>query len=788
MKKKILLTTAAAVAAFSHTQPIFAQEVAQTAAEEEKSVQSTIVVTGRKREETLLEAPISVSAFDAEALNAVGATSAQDIADLTPGLQISGDFGRTGERPVIRGIANLRSETPQPDGLFVDGVYVRTGIISSILDNVERVEVLKGPQGALYGRSTYGGVINYITKKPSDEFEGVLKATYAEHDEVEFSGNFSGPLFPGVNGLIGGRFYEYGGEYQNTAALSQGARDIGSQKTTAFYGALNIAPESTSAFDANIRAYYSEDEDGQFAGQLFDSTNNNSARAGGTACPNVLATRSYYCGVVEVPDSVAISTAVGAGEVVNPTSFFAPVTAAWDFSAGLNNETTRIWGDASYDITDSLTLSYMGGFTKSESHNIVNQSYSEVIAGYSFGPARASAWVTDSQGEREYWSHELRLNGEIGDNIDWIAGVFAYDEEQTGIDRNILETAYDFSGGRTNQEVAAYGSIDFSVTDNFGIGFEGRYYSEDVGADLSSDGETGDDLTETFDGFTWRATADYTFNNGALLYGSVSTGNKSGGFNTAINPNDPEEAPFLSFDEEKVTQYEVGFKSELFDGRGSVTAAVYAIDLVDQQLSQVVILREGQPNQVQTTVVLNVGETEIRGFEGDFNFNVTDQLKIGAAVSLSDNEFKKGSDPTQATIIDNGVTDPADPNYGSLVGFSVPRVSKNSGTVMANYEFMDTGEWTGNLRVDGVYASSRYAQVHNLQETGESFKTNLRLTLAHENSGTDIVFWGRNIGDDDTAGNVFRYVDPNDFRFFARSYVSFLPRGRQLGVTVRKSF
>lgn len=764
MSKTVLMIGAAALAMTAYSAPAMAQD----AEEEAEARQDTIVITGRKKAETLLEAPISVSAFSAETLQDFGAISARDVADLTPGLQINGDFGRTGERPVIRGISNLRAETPQPVGLFIDGVYVRTGLISEILDNVERVEVLKGPQGALYGRSTYGGVINYISKTPTDEFEANLSATYAEHDQIELTGRIAGPLADGLNGAIGGRFYEFGGEYDNTSANTDGARDVGEEKTTAVYGALNFQPPQTPALEANVRAYFSKDEDGQFAGQLFDSTFNNSVAAGGTACPQVI--RSYFCGEASTPNSVNISTAVNQGDTVTP--FFGGIPAAWDFRAGLDREITRVTGDVSYDFSENLTLTYMAGITQEETDNVVNQSYSPTIVGNSFG-SFPSAWVTDSRANRDYWSQELRLNGTAGD-LEWILGAFVYDEESGGRDRNILEADYDSSGSSQNEEQALYGALHYTLTDAFSVGVEGRVYEEDVSVTTAS----GVDLAETFDGFTWRATAEYLFENGVLLYGNVSTGNKAGGFNTGVDPNNPAEAGFVSFDEELAMQYEVGAKGQFFDNRLRLSGALYRIELEDQQISQVVILNEGTPEQVQVTVVLNAGATEINGFEIDGQFDVTENFMISGAWSTSDGEFTEGSDPTQATIL------PSD----TLVGFAVPRVSKDSGIISGTYTFADLSGWEPSVRVDGLYASSRYAQVQNLIETGDSFKANARLTFTNEDHGTEVSLWGRNIGDDDTPSNVFRYVDPGDFRFFARAHVSFLPRGSQYGVTVRKSF
>lgn len=777
MKKAFLFLGVAAFAATSHLEMVHAQSIEDdtgTVSETDSEARlGKIIISGRKKEETLLSAPISVSAFSAETLQNFGAISARDIADLTPGLQIAGDFGRQAERPVIRGISNLRTETAQPVGLFIDGVFVRSGLISEILDNTERVEVLKGPQGALYGRSTYGGVINYITKKPGDEFEANFSATIAEHDQYEFSARLAGPLANGLSGVIGARYYEYGGEYDNLNPNTSGARDVGSEETKAFYGGLNFQPPKTPELEANIRVYRSEDSDGQFVGQLFDSTFNNSGPAGGTACPEVI--RSFFCGTASTREDVNIATSVNTGDIVSP--FFGGIPAEWDFKAGLDREITRLTGDVNYEFSDNISLTYQGGFTTEDNHTVTNQSYSETIVGNSFG-SFPSAWVTDDILDRSYWSHEARINWEITDQIDFLAGVFVYDEESAGVDRNIIQANYGFDGERSNEEKAVFAGLDIEVTDALSLGFEGRAYEEDVSVVTAVNNARGRELSTSFDGTTWRLTADYQFPNDVLLYGSISTGNKAGGFNTNVDPDDPDEAFLSSFDEELATQYELGLKGRLLDDRLRFSGAVYRIDLTDQQLSQVVVLREGTPDQVQVTVVLNAGETEINGFELDGQFDVTDSLTLAAAWSTSDSEITEGEDPSIAATF--GST--------SIVGKTVPRVSKDSGTVSAQLRLPAIGNWEPNVRVDGIYASSRFGSISNLTETGESFKTNARLSLGNEDHGTEITLWGRNLFDDDTPANVFQYVDPGDFRFFARSHVVFLPRGPQFGLTLRTSF
>ena len=141
-----------------------------------------VVVTARKREENLQEVPLSVTAFNESALQDYRMFSPEDIAGFTPGFSFVNSFGRDSDRPVIRGMSNILG-APNAS-FFIDGVYVPGTISSTELQMLERVEVIKGPQAALYGRATFSGAINYVTRRPTDELEGRVTVTVAEHDTV----------------------------------------------------------------------------------------------------------------------------------------------------------------------------------------------------------------------------------------------------------------------------------------------------------------------------------------------------------------------------------------------------------------------------------------------------------------------------------------------------------------------------------------------------------------------------------------------------------------------------
>ena len=154
-----------------------------------------VVVTARKRDESLLDIPLTVSAFNAEEIERAGYSTISDLIAAVPGVTYeSFEAEGRGDSASFRGVAtNTGDPTLQNSSKFIDGVYVSGSLYTTLLGDIERVEVAKGPQSALFGRATFSGAINYITKKPTNELEGNIRASLAEEDEYEFSASVSGP-------------------------------------------------------------------------------------------------------------------------------------------------------------------------------------------------------------------------------------------------------------------------------------------------------------------------------------------------------------------------------------------------------------------------------------------------------------------------------------------------------------------------------------------------------------------------------------------------------------------
>lgn len=313
MKKEFLLVGAAAMALTA-----YAPGVAQAQEDDAELKQDVIIVSARKREETLLEAPVAVSVFDSTAIENLQLQSVDDVARFTPGLSFSSAFGRSTERPVIRGqsnvLAGVQFGVESGTAYFIDGVYFAGSIQSLDPNELQRVEVIKGPQSALYGRNTYAGAINFITRGGSDEFEGSAKARFGSHDTRELAASIAGPLLPGLTGRLSVRDYEYGGEFTNEVTREL----VGQEKSTSISTVLDWRP--TEMFDSRLRVSFQEDRDGTIPLFLQPAASNNCLpgyrslsswiRSGSTN------TNQYYCGVIR-PAPVALNTGPDADGVPN---------------------------------------------------------------------------------------------------------------------------------------------------------------------------------------------------------------------------------------------------------------------------------------------------------------------------------------------------------------------------------------------------------------------------------------------------------------------------------------
>jgi len=736
----------------SLSQSLLAQEAGAPKLDETNVIEH-IKVTSRNRDETLDKIPISVLSYSSKEIQAAGLENINDIAANAVGFSMEKTFGRQADIPVIRGVSWIPGFGSQKASYFIDGVYFGGSIQSLPLDLIERVEVVKGPQSALYGRRTFSGAINYITKRPSDEFSGYAKVVLGQNGNQELSGGISSK----INDVFAFRaslsYDDYDSEFENTKEDGPGVG--GEQSKSAMLG-LYYTPNNRTEIALNY--LYSETDDEHVAFQFQDASFNNCFED----------TRAYYCGEAQRGLPVSI------GGILDNAQY------------GLRTESTHLSFSLKHHF-DVGTLTWLSGLNTYDAENGVDQTYAGNELSFSFatfGLAPATDWHTFNSSKSEEYSHEIRFNSEaLNDKLMWAVGAYIWQDEQDP------EVANAFTEELDNTAFMA--STTYEFTNSFRLSGEIRRSKDKVNTEAYDNliATSGFENTKNeFSSTTTRFIAEYDFSDDTLFYFTRAEGNSPGRFNTdATLPAD-----LITVKEEKMLMYELGIKSTLLDGAFYYSAAIYNMDWTNQQFTD-----SFQPDSgvLPVSYVSNAGETEIQGFELQGKLLINDNFNMDFGYSRTNAKFVELFDGNQCrffaptTYGSNNTlcqTAAAQRQYGNASGNTPPQVPKNEALLALNY-VGTTGENVGLFgRVDMTHDSSRYAHIHNFIETGSKTTVNARFGVQLQN--WTVTAWAKNLMDDDTPTYVFRYIDTQSFFLAARAFPIAPRRGREFGVTTTFTF
>ncbi len=791
--------TSLALIAVTVAFPVYAQ-TAPTAASAAEEADSDIIVTARKREEKLQDVPLTISVIGSEAIDRANLTNVSDLATQTPGFSYKQGFGRTGGgggagvRPSVRGMSSV---VGAPNAaFFVDGVFVSDNIASYALDNLERVEVIKGPQSALFGRQTFSGAINYVTRRPSNEWSGRIKFTGAQHRNSEISGYISGPI---VNDVLlvelNARGYRFGGDYINA---DSGLSDLGGQQSNNFGGRLLFKPNSN--FEAIATVGYSEDRDKGYIYGFRGSAQNN------CFAPPIVATvpfprtntnrRGFYCGEIGVLPSYAYNNdAIEAAGYAGLIRQFVRTSLSMTYTA-----------DSGYSVT-SITAFNRNNSTTGQDNTLL--------------PSATPSFSVD-QNRTSDFSQEIRLMSPQDKRIRGLFGGYYYREKVlTGFSVNTANnTQRPFDSADGVRSLSVFGMVEADFTDRFTASVEARYQSEQIFGSTEVLGLPGTPpppptgLREAkFSAFLPRLTMRYEVGPALNLYATAAKGNKPGGFNNfpadaiASDVAAFTTAGFDVFREETAWSYEIGAKGRIADTVDFAVSAFY-IDWQNQQLSrgEAYTRINGTPNSV--VFIQNAGASRIKGFEVELSGKPTPWLFLRLGYTYVDARFTRFYDDTTEEIYDTdgrpgfirGVRNPLDVDglTGDVAGRFLPQTPQHQAiaTAQVTAPLNDTLKFVG--RGDLAYESKRYTQVDNLNWAGDSF--NLNASLGIEDKNWTITIFARNLLDDKTPLVVTRLLDfnrlltrvnpltgANQTTFF-RDFAVSAPRRRQFGVTVGYKF
>ena len=594
-----------------------------------------VTVTARKIEESLQDVPVAVSAFGENDIRRLNARDLRDIGANSPNVSIGTVPGFNAAAIAIRGVStgDIPSTFDPAVTVAVDGFYYGH-YQTSLLDmfDLQQIEILRGPQGTLFGKNTIGGVVNVTSKRPTGEWGLEAETTIGNYGAVQAKVAVNVPL---VEDVLAGRFVvlsnQSDGFYENTL----NGEDIGGKDVVAFRGRLQFTP--TDSFDALFSFEIEEDEsdtppvlntstgedpNGYYGSDLFYVFGYPGRGVGGSLGRPL--GDPFETGLVPRTDHVE-----GFGSHTGSTGHFFDIAGAylnmnWDVGRG--------------------TITSITGWRKVDS-DLYNDYVGENVPIY----------ATMRSVYRDTYSQELRFASDFSDVLDFQGGVYFQKNELEYINNTSLGSGHPFSGiawpaegllqtgdgGQTTDTWAVFGEANYHINDRLGFTLGARYSYEEKDFELRPIGipeELRVNEKNDWDQITFRVGADYRLSDDVMLYSTLSTGSKSGGFNEQATT--PATAA-LSFDEEEADAFEVGLKSDLFGGRLRFNAAAFMTEYSGLQLDSVIPVPESEIGQ--ESVITNAGESTVYGLELEAVGRITEQLTLRGTVGFLDAEYDEFS-------------------------------------------------------------------------------------------------------------------------------------------------
>ncbi len=621
-----------------------------------------IVVTAQYREERLQDVPISISAFTGDDLRDLRIFTPADLARVTPGLFMNrSSVNQSDPEFTVRGIGTNDSSTNQNPAipLYVDGVSVPfNAMVGHILFDMERVEVLKGPQGTLYGRNSTAGAVNFVSTRPGAEADGYLRASYGRRERTELEGAFTLPLhetfsmrFAGaVNQEQGWQTIDLRDFVSDTdPTFLNPVRRNGDIDTKAFRISALWQPtgsfEMLTTFDAgwddsqvlgfkhagNLR----RDDPTQFCiftlqGIRDDNQCVSLARDSrtGTRIPVTIGGKDLFVMDPADPGDIVIVSDPDPNPrtTIKNFSLGSQVDAkAW----GLTN--TIAWRPGRFDVT-SVT-----GFRTFDR-----------VSGYGQQGGPFAIIGGQLENDIDVFAQEIRLSSDDSWNgFNWVVGAFYSQEEifnaniQSLAEHQFFSAIFRDSYTQKTDIYAVFGQVEWDLAEQWQVVAGARFTSEErefdfrgemVGAGPVIIPQYGEKVKSNE--FTWRLGLNWRPVDDWLAYANVSRGFRGKGFPASIAFEIPQLQPF---EEESLIAYEAGFKSTLLGGALQFNVAGYYYDFKDFQ-AQTAVEREG----LRLIVLANAGDARVYGTEIDARWLITRELSISAGINLMDTEIRSG--------------------------------------------------------------------------------------------------------------------------------------------------
>jgi iron complex outermembrane receptor protein len=701
------------------------------AANAQELVIDEVIVTATKRAESVQDIPLAVNAFTGAQLEEAGVKDIRDIAGQTPGLQIK-SRGETEGSVFIRGIGSVAPGIGSDPavGIYIDGLYASRGTnATAAFFDIERVEVVKGPQGTLFGRNASAGAISIITRKPEiGENYGSFLAGFGDAGQQKYE-------------------FIYNAGVGDNSALRLGVKH---DRRDGLYEIAGSGTELNGREHTNARLSFLHDAGGSYNTHLSFEYVDMSNKAG------------FVLPDVAFDDTVALNEPP-ADQTLE--SLRVNWTNNWDFSDSLS--LTSITGYYTHDVNvtpvDADLLDFfVADFQEPQDADYFSQEFRLN------GSSDTVEWFVGAS----YAKEELSFDNILSYDEFIVADVFGLNDLDVD-NADICDGSADFGDGNgvvaipvclspssevpfgsgVTSSIAVYGDLTWHLSDQFSINAGVRYTKDDKELDYSNpptDGLLGGLGSGVFGPFTpgiVSSKTDFTstdprlaFNwqptDAIMLYASVAKGYKAGGLNRQF---DPDIGQIVPFDKEENTALEIGIKSSIAGGRGQINAAIFSNEYTDFQLED---LRDLVPQ------VRNIGDVDVVGAEADFRFLLSESFELFGSLSILDTEVKTSID---ATLVGN-VTPMAAETSGSLGGRYT--------TQMGSGDFDASAIWT--------YSDDFFFDIQNTLPQ-DSYNT-LDLRAAWSNDRWGVALIGENVTDEEYFAEQFVFLDVTTIRAWGALY------------------
>lgn len=776
----------------------------------QQKILEEVIVTSQKRVQTLQEVPISVAAVTGDKIERMGVENLEDLTVYVPNIHFTETGLSTQMR--IRGIGSDNSQGfEQSVGIYKDGIYhSRAQLFRAPVYDVERVEVMRGPQGTLFGKNSIAGAVDIITAKPTDEFEGRITGSYeTEFETKELNGYISGPINDTVRGRLAIRYYDDPGFMVNTLKN----RDEPDTEEKSIRG--SIAWDASENLDILLVAERNEFD---VLGRAIEITQDIPS-----VSPSPLFNgRTYQEILRDVLPNAPVTPGAFDGTTFDNVQDYRRQSNSPEFS---DNEIDSLTLRANYQLGDYLITSLTGGLRFKYNEN----------CDCDFTPV--DFFHLDMSEDYEQFSQEIRIVSPDDTAFSWIAGVFYQTYDQSfNDDFNIpnngslswltqfvaipafqarfpslgLQYSGNFPGSRVSRRFnqssdtwAIFAEGTWHATNRLALTFGARFTEEDKDADktlniveiasgnpINNDADLANIFTYIFrtdteqgtghnvaasrseSAFTPSLTITFNVNDDVMTYAKVSKGFKAGGFDPRTN-----KASRFEFEEEEVTAVELGGKMRFMDGRSELNVALFHMDYEDLQVSQ-----------FDGAVGFNIGNansTIVQGIEIDGRLRVTDYLTASYGAAVLDFEYEDftngncyfGQTPDSIVGTDSFC------DYTGLRGVYTPEVTFNIG--LQYIRPIGSIEFVGGI--DAQWVDDQ--QVHvNLDPHGEiDAYTMLDARIGIEGDNWGLALLGKNLLNEEII-SYSANMPLSEQLFSTNTYYSFLRRPRTLALEATFKF